>query len=613
MSLIDHTSETIRSWLRVPRLRNEEVLCQENIDFLNFKLDYCLNNCHPLASTGFLPTRLLDIGDDTSRKPVRLVETNSLKNSDRARVVYVALSYCWGPPEIASTQLRTTLDNYDLMREEIPKTSMSQTLVDTIRVCRAFRIRYLWIDALCIIQDSQEDWELESMQMAHIYEHSIFTACAWSSTSCQESFLIRNRRLVDIDFHSHLAPTIKGKFSLIYSGYAYQDSPESSLDDAGWPSLDEFKRAKGLASRGWTLQEKEMSPRKICFGTSMVHWQCGHTKSENGLVDVKATGNMLDLLEDPGSRWKHRLWQNMLGDFCDRKLTYATDRLPALSGMAKALFDKTNDRYLAGLWEDYLPESLLWWAFWKVDRPSTVSELVEWTADAEPYIAPSWSPLSSQSIISFLQDLNRGQYVKAEIDMLEANVDVQGLNPFGVIRSGYLKLRGRIFMLDEDHRFEKDESQLAIRPNTWTVQTNRGILANFDLDWWPPYEADTVEAEGTIMLAILSDVHPRNLPSGQQAEDDWMGETGTNEQPIHQDQTVSDDAHPVQDSPHEAHKTEAEQECAIEEKRDVFGLLLFPSREEGKYYRVGLWRSLFSQGYGKTFFDQFETGEVVII
>lgn len=148
---------------------------------------------------------------------------------------------------------------------------------------------------------------------------------------------------------------------------------------------------------------------------------------------------------------RQRFWLRMVEEYCHRNLTNATDRLPALSGMAKVMSNKIKDRYLAGLWEEYLPQSLVWWVVWEdpSDRLTTVSGLVQKWTRPFPYIAPMWSPLSSRRQVCFHQyhDGEFEQDVKVEIDVLETHVDVRGLNPYGTIRSGHLRLRGRILRL----------------------------------------------------------------------------------------------------------------------------------------------------------------------
>lgn len=487
---------------------------------------------------------------------------------------------------------------------------MTQSLIDAVRVCKALEIRYLWVDAVCIIQDSLQDWEQESTMMAHVYQHAIVTAYAWASNSCRKSFLSRNRRLVDVEFQSRLSPTTRGKFSLVRSVECDRPQEHNWFMDGGWPQIDVWKSS--LQRRAWYTQEKEMAPRKVRFGANMMHWQCFHNRyrAENGLETAEPSYDnswIFDFLQDAElgakqnsqpSRARQNLWLRMLLDYCDRRLTYATDRLPALSGMAKIMSSKTNDRYVAGIWESNLPESLLWNVISDKthDRPTTLSELAQKRTQAVQYIAPTWSPLASERRVDFkFSAIDWDNFVKAEVDVLETNVDVQGLNPFGVVRSGFLKLRGRMFRLRSSHGLElKQNGMIGVFGNEWNLPTSQGIFAKFQLDWFPPQETTKIEAEGTYMLAICSAFWATALSEAQLAEKDRTGEIRRHAFLL-----------PPEDVTDEV--------SMVWQRREWYGLLLCPSGQDGTYYRVGVWESVYSEGYEKDYIDQFEVKEVVII
>lgn len=96
-----------------------------------------------------LPARVIDLGDGKTRA-LRLVETQQESGT------YVALSHCWGPE--SHQPLRTVAGNLESLKVKIPESQLNKTFLDAIEVCRHLGVRYLWIDSLCIIQDSLEDW-----------------------------------------------------------------------------------------------------------------------------------------------------------------------------------------------------------------------------------------------------------------------------------------------------------------------------------------------------------------------------------------------------------------------------------------------------------------------
>ena len=139
----------------------------------------------------FLPTRLLDVQADCP-SGLRLVITKTdpevckLEASQRR---YAALSYCWGSGDAAAKQLKTVRDTLEEHCTSIAMEKVPQTVAETVQVCRAIGIRFLWVDALCIIQRDEEDWAKESFQMSLVYENSYFTLCAIQGDSCSSSFL----------------------------------------------------------------------------------------------------------------------------------------------------------------------------------------------------------------------------------------------------------------------------------------------------------------------------------------------------------------------------------------------------------------------------------------
>ena len=68
---------------------------------------------------------------------------------------------------------------------------MSQNLQDAVVVTRLLGLRYLWIDSLCIIQDSKSDWEEEGSKMDQVYKNAYVTLAATSATTSHDGFLQR--------------------------------------------------------------------------------------------------------------------------------------------------------------------------------------------------------------------------------------------------------------------------------------------------------------------------------------------------------------------------------------------------------------------------------------
>ena len=110
-------------------------------------------------------------------------------NAPEPDLVYAALSYAWGP---SGDHLLLTKANANALSRGIEVSSLPKTFQDAILVCQKLCIRYLWIDALCIVQSHPEDGTFNeelSEQIAimgQIYANAVFTIAAASASSVHQ-------------------------------------------------------------------------------------------------------------------------------------------------------------------------------------------------------------------------------------------------------------------------------------------------------------------------------------------------------------------------------------------------------------------------------------------
>ncbi|KAF2136187.1 uncharacterized protein K452DRAFT_140008 [Aplosporella prunicola CBS 121167] len=158
------------TWLQIehrPMFRNS--LSEARISKIQSWLSRCESTCHPSLKDFPLPTRLIDVGTNFNNE-AKLIETRGHTEMLGSR--YVTLSYCWGDPE---SQLKTTRAKLKNHKERIPLEELSQTCHDAIMLTRCLGIKYLWVDALCIVQGDEKDWEAESSSMFDIYRNAHLT------------------------------------------------------------------------------------------------------------------------------------------------------------------------------------------------------------------------------------------------------------------------------------------------------------------------------------------------------------------------------------------------------------------------------------------------------
>lgn len=195
--------------------------------------------------TRILPSRLVSI---TGSDP-QLVMTVDLPTD----IEYATLSHCWGLSKYGTLKQ----DNIADFQTRIPDDALSRTFVDSFTVARFLGINYIWIDSLCIIQDSKSDWLQESVRMCHVYSNSILNIAASKAKDGSEGFL------------SHRTPEDRHLF------FDIQELRNGDRNRA-YCMYDPFLELVGscpLGKRGWVLQERILAPRTVHFMAGHIFWE----------------------------------------------------------------------------------------------------------------------------------------------------------------------------------------------------------------------------------------------------------------------------------------------------------------------------------------------------
>lgn len=128
------------------------------------------------------PTRLLDLAAFGGGS--NLVCNIKLCDITGSCPEYLTLNHCWGTGELGIPEdIKTKTDTLQERKARITVARFPQTFRDAIEITLHLGFRYLWIDALCIIQDSPEDWATESRKMGYIYSHAVLNIAASGSSN----------------------------------------------------------------------------------------------------------------------------------------------------------------------------------------------------------------------------------------------------------------------------------------------------------------------------------------------------------------------------------------------------------------------------------------------
>ncbi|KAH8691092.1 heterokaryon incompatibility protein-domain-containing protein [Phaeosphaeriaceae sp. PMI808] len=365
----------------VAKLREIEshAACEANFSRLKGWLECCrrhhvicsLEHIKPLVGSSPMPKRLIDLG-----LPGVTLVTPKIIDTKGRQEQYVALSYCWGP----SGHLSTKKENIKDMKKSIPIESLPRTIKDAFLVARNMDVRYIWIDALCIIQDDNEEWDIEAKRMGAIYANSYFTIAATCAEQSGDGFL-RPRTLnrVSIPLRLNSASEIDSNIYFRNQSDFLHDHQACVLESP-------------LLKRAWVLQETLLSRRTVHFSSKQIYWECRCAfYAEDGMIEdadcrehAHEFLNMISILKggihsEQLAEMFFRIWGNILLRYSNLSITRPSDKLLALSGLASLAELVLGYRYLYGIWNFNLPYGLFWHP---VNLPMV--QATEWRA-------PSWS------------------------------------------------------------------------------------------------------------------------------------------------------------------------------------------------------------------------------
>ena len=427
---------------------------------------------------------------------------------------WAALSHCWG----GNTSFTLTSSTFASWQLAIPLSSMPQTFRDAVTVTRHLGLQHLWIDSLCIQQDSAADWAYESARMADIYRLSAVHLAAHTSRHSGDGFL-KPRSPV-----SHVAlPFASRRF-----GVSGQMLIRPAL--ASWTSALSSSKGSILSTRGWVLQESLLSPRTLHFGGEQMFWECPNARLAEGDfapatvrdpdardLDLGASKQAfiamgtgiggqsapMALTDQAREVWYMR-WYQIVGDYTNRNLGFPSDIFPALSGLAQTVGALMGDEYMAGLFRGDAHRGLLW-------RPGNGKSKATYSSSrADPWRAPSWSWASVMGPISF--EIHPGEHKTKHLpgdDVSVVNVSLRSLHGsevtgtsqgvYGALTSATLEVEG-LWRHGQSWRKVKKSAENDAR---WGLFAGRLLKVVLEAEFMFDVESDEFDPAQTRDWALL--------------------------------------------------------------------------------------------------------------
>lgn len=378
---------------------------------------------------------------------------------------YATLSYCWGQ----TSQFKATKANIEGLYRGFDLDSLSQTVRDAVEVTRSLGLSYLWVDALCIIQDDEDDKSKEIELIATIYKNAAVTIAALSASGTTQGFLRtypprRGLRSCSIPFPFGRSGQV-GTISL------HVKQPPIDLCDTP------------LCYRGWAFQELFLSPRILLYSTEELLWYSRASRLQSSTTttrtyrdnihdilsvpvndvgaisyyreleqdsqppEIKAQRQQsveifqhspyksfvdsVDYYQDPLQEHRGRyndqckIWAAIVTEYTSRKLSEREDRLRALAGVANHLREIWASSYVYGMWRNAIPDLLQW----AVRKPVVAGRSNR---------APTWSWASVDCPVGYPGDLKPDSRLRSEIEVVSVDSSPSYSEKPGIILRGFL-------------------------------------------------------------------------------------------------------------------------------------------------------------------------------
>jgi hypothetical protein len=364
-----------------------------------------------------LPTRILLLKEKKGKISLKL------HVAPGERGIYAALSHRWGGDDI----IKLTQGRLRKFQRGIKFQKLPETFQDAARVALGLGIQYLWIDSLCIIQDSETDWLMEAGRMGDVYAQSHVTIAADSAKNAHSGLFGTSgdfARLWQAFQRRFEVPSLCGGSTWVMARLTHK------LDDKRGEVAHRIVHGQAMHSfapgfldqRGWTFQERLLSPRVLHCAHGEFAWECfRHLRCEcqtvpspkQDRVRYRATlRNHLSTSGNTAPLVPTFAWSKVVEEFTRRALTKQSDRLYAVSGVAALMGPGAAASYLCGLWREDLPLYLMWYRV----APGRLSSAGAESQRQTDFFSPTWSWASISGEVECHRQVNKAERAKSGRD-----------------------------------------------------------------------------------------------------------------------------------------------------------------------------------------------------
>lgn len=473
------------------------------------------------------------LGNDS--KSVRLHESDFNSEENRYEFgEYIALSHVWG---LAKDLPKTTVETLQSHKKGIPWTSLPRALQEAVVLTRALGFRWLWVDALCLVQDDVDSKTEESMAMDDVFGNAFLTIAATSATDSSNHPLFP----AQVQPFKIQAADNKGSAFKIYvreqpSHYSFKASFDEGAHMNDWELpfniSEDANQDTPLLKRAWAFTERLLSPRILHFTKSEMILECreGYQCECGRIADSTFDSRATDSIKQEFSRVVYetnrrpsfdgsvdeqmngvesvtsqlasttltngaknisqkreealQLWSYIVTEFTARNMTYESDRLLAISNIASQLSPSLHSGYVAGHWT-FSTMGLLWYP-----NDSTRSQRSKTPSGRN---VPSWSWASIEGSPIFF-DTSSAMDLACRVSFASSDGDVASWSP----------LAGNTIELSAAMATEVAFSATGSAEDPSYSLSKNGIVVDFTPDVVPPRGDDSLRDGETLICVLVS-------------------------------------------------------------------------------------------------------------
>ena len=283
--------------------------------------------------------------------------------------------------------------------------------------------------------------------MSKIYQNAVLNVSADSGIDSRSGCFVDRSELsiVPLGFRS---PQLSSSWKLL---------PDASI-------LFHWMADAPSLSRAWIHRERQVARRILHFTKTELVWECCGFEGTSFASEMLPGGAPFQRLFNLDNKYQigrlqqglvqgaeetYAAWNDVCEKLSERDLTKPTDMAIVLSDLAKDFADiLPEDQYIAGLWRSTLPQSLLWY-------------VRTCKSDGHEYIAPSWSWLSKNGIVTLANrfDISKKKPLTA---VLNISIKLKYDDPYGPVKSGTIELEGILRLVKFSFGHETNDFQVSV-------------------------------------------------------------------------------------------------------------------------------------------------------